>query len=203
MSHVTATATATATAAPATTTISADKLLTKKQLAILGNLNSLDRKGLTLVALAGRGQAAKLSAGVVSELELSDALESFNRSGCTNVRPFAVLINSMTGQFTDGKALNPCPTRKADFLLYDSTVYAWAAGTENDKTQAQRLKVYETVSEIVQQVRTVSDAAYAARTAPAPAAAPAAEQTAPAPAAEQTAPAPAAKKTRKGQPVAA
>lgn len=148
-----------------TTTIDASTLLTRKQNAILSNLNSLDRKGLTLVALAGRGQAAKLSAGVVADLEMSDALDSFERSGCTNVRPFAVLVNSITGQFVDGKTLNPAPTRKADFLAYDSQVYAWASQTENEKTRASRLAVYDRVADVVQSVRTASDAAHEARMA--------------------------------------
>jgi hypothetical protein len=158
-----------------TTTISAAALLTKKQLAILGNLNELDRKGLTLVALAGKGQAAKLSAGVVSDLEMVDALASFQRSGCGNVRPFAVLINSLTGQFTDGKTLAPCPTRKADFLNYGATVYAWAIGTENEKTQAVRLNVSRQVSAIVRQVQAAADAYFAEKQAAAAATEQAAE----------------------------
>jgi hypothetical protein len=139
------------------TNIVAEKLLTKKQIAILDQLNTLDRQGLTLVALKGKGSAAKLSAEVVGELALDDAMVSFVKSKCTNIRPFSVLINSLTNQFVGSDKLTACPTKKAEFFEYYGQVLLWANESKTEKTRVMRLKTLETIGTIITQVRQVSE----------------------------------------------
>jgi len=139
------------------------RLLTKKQVATVNALSSLDMQGLTMVALNGKGASAKLAASFAGDNALDEAFEQFQASGCKNVRPLAVLIMSLTGTFTDTRTLSVCPTRRADFLTYPADVKAWALGTDNEKTQALRLRIHARVNGIVNHARGLIDAFYKAQ----------------------------------------
>jgi hypothetical protein len=140
--------------------ITAEQLLSKKSIAIKNQLNSLDAVGLTLVATKGKGQAAKLAGGVVGDLAMANAMAQFKKSNCTNVRPFAVLINSLTSQFTESDSLSPCPTQKAAFRDYPGMVSFWADNAKTEKTKIARRKVLGAVQDIVNVVGEAAQAHY-------------------------------------------
>ena len=145
--------------------ITAEQMLTKKAKEIKNQLNSLDKTGLSLIALKGKGQAAKLAADTMGKHAMSAAMLSFEKSGCTNVRPFAVLINSLTGQFTTSDNLDTCPAKRDGFYDYPIQVYAWAQASKTDKTMALRMAIYERVLAVVTEVEAVATAFHAAKAA--------------------------------------
>ena len=126
-------------------------------------LSSLDMQGLTMVALNGKGASARLAASFAGDSALDKAFDQFHASGCKNVRPLAVLVMSLTGTFTDTKTLPVCSTRRADFLAYPADVKGWALSTENEKTHALRLRVFDQVSGIVSRAQSLVDAFYKAQ----------------------------------------
>jgi hypothetical protein len=145
--------------------ITAEQLLSKKAIAVKNQLNGLDLTGLTLVATQGKGTAAKLAQESVGEVAFKQALNSFIKSGCTNVRPFSVLVNSLTSQFTDSEKLPTCPTRKAEFFEYPGMVSYWVESSKSEKTRAARVKTLTTVKAIVRQVENVSEEWHALKAA--------------------------------------